>query len=570
MRFSFLALLLIAQPAWADPCADVFDEDIIEGEEAVAAATEADPERYREVASYWSPDFAFNAVIGIEAPAGGERAAARLRAALPHIDMALGRAEAGPQIARGGAPTITLRLLDTPAPRSEEAWTGCDGRDCSVEFFPDFWRTASDDALAFTLAHEMFHVVQELAFPAVDHCHAYWWVEGTAEWFANLAVPGESFSAVSGFIEGWDRESGRKRLIDTDYSALGFWFWAGERFGPQFPLSLGAFGNNGLKDVAAISELLPPEDWADLVRIYLGGFLAYPDGRLALPVPDLGPDLSETGSVTLSGPAMSIQRARLALGPGLWRITRDAAASGVVVLVSDETGAGFSDLAQNGDEVTRFFGCGAGGTVQLAAAGGSGGDTSATLRIEEVEGGGCGSCLAGVWEMQVDRMLTPDEQTIYGDWADVARLDGGFGVFPKIGVADAMDFTLLYEWQGPRLTLSPDGVFVWNDPARLRHEGEGPDGRVIVESQHSFDGEIGRWNESDNRLNFESDTKLRMGAVVIEMPDFSSVWPIYEEVRSHSYTLPQGFHAICSGEQLVLERPLLPTVESTRIFRRVN
>ncbi len=515
MRLSFLSLVLLAQPAWADPCADFFDEDIIAGEEAVAAATAADPERYREVASHWSPDFAFDAMIRIEAPAGGEQAAARLRAALPHIDMSLSIAEAGPLIARHGTPAITLRLLDTPAPDGEEAWTGCDGRDCYVEFFPDFWRTASTDALAFTLAHEMFHIVQQLAFPAVDHCHASWWIEGTAEWFANLAMPGKSFSAESGFIEGWDQESSGKRLIDTDYSALGFWFWAGEQFGQQFPLSLGAFGNHGLTEVAAISDLLPQEDWADLVRVYLGGFLAYPDGRLALPRPDLGPELSGTDTVSLAGPAMSIQRARIALGPGLWRIRRDKAAAGVVVLVGNEVGLGFSDLAQDGDEVTRFFGCETGGPVQIAAAGGSGRETSATVSIEAVDGGGCGSCLAGVWEMQVDRMLLSDEQVIYKDWADVARLDDGFGVFPKVGVADAMDFTQHHQWQGPRLTLSPNGVFVWNDPALLRHQGNGPDGLVIVETQHSFDGEIGRWSESDKRLISASDTKLRMGAVII-------------------------------------------------------
>ncbi len=570
MRLPAAALCLAALPAWADPCRTVHDPAAIALEDALAAEVEATRDRYAEAELYWSPDFAFNAMVRVEATEAGREAARSVARALPRIDAALGLAEAGPAMARGGAPQITIRLLDTATKVPHEAWGWCEGRACTVELFPAFWRTADPDTLAFTLAHEMFHVVQGLAYPAVDHCNAYWWVEGTAEWFANLAVPGQDLTARAGFLHGWDRDSSTHRLIDLSYEAVAFWFWAGERFGPQFPLSLGRFGDAGLKDVAQISTLLPPEDWADLVKIYLGGALAHPDGRPALPAPDLGADLApEGGAVSVSGPLMSVQRQGLILGPGLWRIRREAASPGTVVLIGDETGTGWTELSENGAETTRFFGCGDGGTITVAAAGGTLHGTNAMLTAEPEEGG-CESCLAGVWQQQVDRVPDAETQALYADRARVAALPQGFGIFPRAGVADAMDFTARYEWPGPRLTLAPSGSYTWNDPVTARHEGDGDGDFASVEVRLRFSAEIGRWRDLAGHLVFAKDGARGRGSAVIATSVFSSIELIDEPRGGPVHLLPQGFRATCSGDRLVLEHPVTPSVETTRIFDRVD
>jgi hypothetical protein len=217
-------------------------------------------------------------VILIEAPAAAEEVARRLARTLPQIDAALDRAEAGPQTARTRRPEITIRLPDSEA--ATDAWTDCDDGACAVEFFPGFWQGADGEKLAFTRAPEMLHVAQILACLEVDHCNAWWWVKGTAEWFANRAMPGQEFTARAGYLAHWDATSAGTRLIDMEYEALAFWFWAGERLGPVPPLTIGDFGNPGLNRGQAVSRPLSPDDWVDFASVYLLG--AQPD-RAALP-----------------------------------------------------------------------------------------------------------------------------------------------------------------------------------------------------------------------------------------------------------------------------------------------
>jgi hypothetical protein len=457
---ALLTLALTALPAWADPCADAADPGGAALEESVAAATAADPARYAVAADHWSPDFAFDAMILVEAPEGAEDRARRLAQTLPRIDAALGLAEAGPQIARTGTPEITIRLLDTAPDTATEAWTDCDGPVCAVEIFPGFWQRATDDELAFTLAHEMFHVAQILAWPEVDHCHAWWWVEGTAEWFANLAVPGTDFSARAGYLGQWDATSAGTRLIDMDYEAVAFWLWAGERFGPVLPLTLGDFGNAGLNRVGPVAGLLSPDDWADFATVYLLGGLAYPDGRPALPVPVLG-EAVEAETVVVAGPDLSLPRARAVLGPGLWTITVDSASPGSVVLIGNESG-GALDRVDPGGSVTRFFDCGAGGTVVLAVAGGTVSGTRATFRVAQ-DDAACTACLHGTWELATPRDPTADE----GDAAALGMV-----------AAQGMTLEITHDHAGPRLSLMPDGRYRWADPKVVRAHGAARRGRA--------------------------------------------------------------------------------------------
>lgn len=556
IRPATLVFALAALPAWADPCADVTDPEAIAREDAVAADTAADPGRYRELGAYWSPDFGFDGMVVIQGPNGGETAAKVLQRVLPQVDAALGLTEAGRQIAAGGAaPTVTIRLLDGPPGTPDEAWTWCEGRVCTVELFPDFWQRAGAEQLAFTLAHELFHAAQQLAYPAVDHCNSYWWVEGTAEWFANLALPRSDFTARAGFLAEWDTGSAGTRLIDTDYEAVAFWFWAGERFGPVLPLTLGEFGNTGLNRVQTVAGLLSPDDWADFATVYLMGGLAFPDGRPALPAPDLGPVIPEgQEEVLIEGPDLSLPRARLTLGAGLWRIAVESASPGSVVLVGNESGGAF-ERVEPGGSVTRFFTCGSGGPVVVALAGGTLSGTRARLRVTQ-DDRACEACIHGTWEMTTPRDPTND------GFDEALRAD--------ILAHEGVTMEVIHDHDGPRLTLMPDGRYRWEDPKTQRAFGSGADGAMEVLTRLVTNEETGRHEDREGIQIFRKEAALSAGTTGFVAGPLSG-HEVFKEARALVPLLPQPYRLVsCTGSQMVWERMVDPDVETTRIFRRVD
>lgn len=111
---AFVALACTALPARAKPRAGIADAAAVAREDAGAAQTAADPTRYREAATRWSSDFAFEGMVAIEAVAGGERAARNLARVLPAVDAALVRGEPGRSIGRvfgcGQSGTVLLAV----------------------------------------------------------------------------------------------------------------------------------------------------------------------------------------------------------------------------------------------------------------------------------------------------------------------------------------------------------------------------------------------------------------------------------------------------------------------------
>ncbi|MGH2626930.1 MAG: hypothetical protein ACRDHY_09805 [Anaerolineales bacterium] len=80
------------------------------------------------------------------------------------------------------------------------------------------------------LAHEMFHCVQGASLSgqmAVGTPTYDWWVEGTAEYFANVAFP--DADAENEYLEAFDLNSIALSLLDMDYeNFLFFQHWANE------------------------------------------------------------------------------------------------------------------------------------------------------------------------------------------------------------------------------------------------------------------------------------------------------------------------------------------------------
>ena len=524
-----------------------------------------------------SPE-ALGRMIVIEGAAEAATAAAAIRSALPAIDIGMALAEVGQTIRENvpaGRPPpgnpVLIRLLPADPARTEaEAEAGCtrDLRDCSVELFEAFWRSASPEQLAFTLAHELFHIAQALAYPGTTHPCTDWWGEGTAEWFANHVFHRQPYTGRSGFLRDWDRRSLHTSLTNLDYEAVAFFFWAAERFGPGYPLTLGAFGDQGLGAARRLGAFLSPEDWANFASVLLDGALRYPDGRPALPEPTLGPvTAADGGVIMLTGELLSLPRQRVTVEPGLWRFELTGIETGSVVVVGGESG-GWDVLRHPGEAVSRFFGCAGGGEIVIAAAGGTGESTGATFAVTREEGD-CNSCLIGAWTHLIDRSPDPEEIAI-ADRMGVRWVQILGGHAALIQGLD-MPLRVQFRQRHPVLTLRPDGRFHYDDPRVLTLEGTDDGGEPFLWQvfQH-MDSVQGEWRDVRGRLMMRGGEVHVREFLRVESSHLSFSH-FFDNRRPAPLPFANGMTIQCSGRTLVLEYsagPGLPLVVQN--FERVN
>jgi hypothetical protein len=103
---------------------------------------------------------------------------------------------------------------------------GVDGPGCgSALYAPAFEGGRRDlfDRVEFTVAHELAHCIQFDAYPdrsAVRPLYSDWWVEGGAEYLANVVYP--DFDMEHDYIELFNRVSFEKPLLEMKYEAFLF------------------------------------------------------------------------------------------------------------------------------------------------------------------------------------------------------------------------------------------------------------------------------------------------------------------------------------------------------------
>jgi len=297
---------------------------------------------------------ALGASVEIYAPPGADSAVNALRSLLGPVDHHLRETKSAlphPDSSASYNPPPTLRILlgDLNSSISQAIADCPEDGECTFVVFRNFWEGVSVPELKFTAAHELYHIAQLLIWPEVYQCESFWWVEGTAEWFANRVLPGETYS--EGFLQHFNRHSADSSLLGLHYGATAFWFWAGEEYGDWYPIHMGVWGNDGLDDPTSVGESLPPDAWHSFLETYLRGELRYPDGRLAIPEPNLGELVSEPWH--LQGPAMSFPRLRMEIKAGDWELQARALTTG---LVSYDEGDSWSRLAvgRSGSDGFRY------------------------------------------------------------------------------------------------------------------------------------------------------------------------------------------------------------------------
>jgi|GEM_PF-5631329 len=195
-----------------------------------------------------------------------------------------------------------LRARDPDTGRPDEthaAALGVSATECNIVFYK-LGGSVSSSEYAFTFAHEIFHCIQSNSFRSRDHfAAALWWVEGSAEYFANRVRPGTRFS--DGLIARFNTQSLRVSLLDMDYENVVFFMWLGQNGGSRRFLSfLGGMPETEGRDaqLRALQRLLPREQWQSFIEAGLNGRINKPGGgylpRLSAGLPPesvLGPKL---------------------------------------------------------------------------------------------------------------------------------------------------------------------------------------------------------------------------------------------------------------------------------------
>lgn len=353
-----------------------------------------------------------------------------------------GIGEALRSMGRVGTGDITVLLAGAPA---DEGWEGeatlvAAGRrprseECAVTLYkiPSGYDERHFD---FLFAHELFHCAQFRSFPGASGAANDWWLEGSAEHFAHMAVPD---AGDFGWYRAFDSRSADEPLTALSYENVVFFHWLQMREGPEGVAAfLSAMPGDG-DQTAALRSRLDTAGMVDFTEAYLEGRITAPGGS-GVPGPDYFTGdyvVGDTVDLPISVTPFVPQRYRVKFDREKHYEVRVLGAEGADVRMQDEGGA-WSNLpitvSTCPDEVTRLS-----YAVTADAA------TSGTVQFvkDEVEGAGA-CCLEGEWEAT--------EATLAG-LATLGTEIGG----PALAAA-GVSMSCSYEGGGAGLVFRADGT----------------------------------------------------------------------------------------------------------------
>ena len=178
----------------------------------------------------------------------------------------------------------------------------------------------------FVTAHEFFHCVQFATVgDKTDLSVSTWWVEGSAEWFANLAYPGSGNSA--GDVATFDAVSADTALTAMSQESVVFFFWLGEAFGPSMVMALMdamPSGGGETRQQDALAGLLSEEDFVQFAQAYLDRQIRAPGGAIASsPFPGNIYVYSDSREHRLEADRFVLARFQLEVACGAWSVSRE-------------------------------------------------------------------------------------------------------------------------------------------------------------------------------------------------------------------------------------------------------
>jgi hypothetical protein len=224
---------------------------------------------------------------------------------ISHVE-ALARRLGGPMEAMGplDLPEVSVLLTSLTDELEDEgeivrahaaAWSPHEN-ECFITFYK-MDEPISVDEFVFTYAHELFHCMQQKTWGVGTlGDHQFWWMEGSAEYFAQLVEQGTSFS--DGFFAEFNQKSLRTSLFDMNYENVVFFLWLGQERRPsgvRALLEALARGGDGSAHLATMRSAVPIDAWKDFAESYMDGDLIQPGGR-AVPRPNNAREIIEVAN----------------------------------------------------------------------------------------------------------------------------------------------------------------------------------------------------------------------------------------------------------------------------------
>lgn len=490
------------------------------------------------------------------------------------------------EIGRGTVPNLLVLITgllpseEIPDPEDAEATAadrltfmegvanGRSGDQCLLVVYP-----ANIEALylRFVVAHEFFHCVQyALAGPQMaardDDRPDRWWVEGTAEWFANLAYP--ELDASARYVARFDERTPDRSFTETAYDAFIYWSWYARQWSPADVLNFLTLtptaGGEAAQKRAAM-EMISDERWLTFVQDYLDRRVLYPDARRIPVVPREGEGLlwTESGEKRLEGERLALYRANLIFTCGDWTLESEGEEGLWKVRKLDEPG-NWTELPERLEiapgEEERFLlgGIGTGEegfrlTIEATQEEDSRepclcGDFERRNRGAE-RGGGRDSCLVGTWKLASGGLVEWLDRAL----AQVHRESGDFASYSSETTADE---------SGRRLFIAEDGRWHYGANAVTRsEEAYNERGDRFASRLEAASGGAGYWATAGEILEICAVSEASGGHAELETPDGTMSMELPQYFTEHLYS--GGFRYRCSAGSLHLEpHPGVPGIPS--------
>ncbi|MEX2632269.1 MAG: hypothetical protein WD341_20245 [Tistlia sp.] len=445
--------------------------------------------------------------------------------------------------------------------RQEGVADGRSGEECLLVVYPG---NVEARDLGFVVAHEFFHCVQyALARPQMtardDGRPDEWWVEGSAEWFANLAYP-ESDASAS-WLTDLDSLTPDRALSEAAYEAFAFWSWYAREWSPAAVLEYlprtPTAGGAGAQ-LQAAAQMIAEDRWLAFVRDYLDRQLRYPDAR-RLPVsPRPGETFlwTETGEEQLEGERLALYRSNLVFTCGKWRIESEEA-EGVWKVRKPDRPGDWQELPERlevepgKEERYLLGGVGPGEegfrlTVTATREAESEADCPCDDFAETARARGSrrDACLVGTWQLASGGLVEWLDRAL----KDVHRSSGSFASYDS--ETDAED-------EGRRLFLGADGRYHYGtSTVSRREEAFTEKGDRFASHVEGLSGGAGYWATREGMLEVCAASEASGAVATLELKEEVMTLELPGYLSEHLYS--GGYHYSCGGGALALRHLEIP------------
>ncbi|WP_368565712.1 DUF6055 domain-containing protein [Pseudoxanthomonas sp. UTMC 1351] len=388
---------------------------------------------------------------------------------------------------------------DTLAIANGVARTGEATAECQITLYLG---AAGPDEIAPTVAHEIFHCVQAATYsPGQNKTYqegrgGTWWIEGSAEWFASLALP--DASQYQDQADDFAFAIQRKPLYRHDYESLVFFLWLAQREGPERVMwFLAGMPQNPAQAAQrqALRDAISDSQWMRFALDLADGNIRRPHGppfRATLAL-ETRWTWDRDRSERLLLPPFTVAARVAEVACGVWD-TQIAPQRMYVSRRPRQRG----DWAPLPPQIDTSLD----GDSHYLIVAANADDTTADRRFGVRQASGCAQC-GGITEI---------DACLVGSWRESG---GGAAQWLRENMPAAARLRL-ERGAAPTLTLQRDGMYLTSeitaslsiqpDGSRTRAEGD-------VRAQAS-----GRWSAADGRLHLCSDLQAFSGEIRLVAP----------------------------------------------------